>query len=565
MASLSEQLRSLTNPEPSRFDLDEDEFDLTRAQVINKKSYLENEESESVPNISALRKKTISFLDNEDKKYAGRKITRAQLEFARQTIGSDLESEEESNVDIDSDDDVHQGKAGSKDYEVEDDDLSDDESNGDGIVYKDVQSNGFHELERGNSDEAEDDDDDFRDDDDGIDDQNGNDEDDMEDDEGADDEAIKSFSTASIAEDIEKGKAAKNQLSLWDSFLEMRIRLQKAIVVANKLPQKEEIAEFSSLGDTNLKEVYKQGRKNVHKLLGNLLRIQEALLEQNPETANILHPGTRNKSAAQGSNGEDGDDREDEEIPSDGEDAKNEDDNDDEGVTESEEAANSLKLPAKRKHQMSTDEYAEFISNRHEAFKSYRDATISKWSDKTRLASGRLTSKSFSSFDRSALAQINHILSDKDRLIKRTQLKRSAYRVLGKSKKEEKSEALPSEDQSDLHLKDYDPEIFDDDDFYHQLLRQFIEQKTSGSTDNPLEMGRQWLELQKLRKKVKRKVDTKASKGRKIRYNVHGKLVSFMAPIEKGQMLDSSREYPRQEVGISSRPVSTCSVHETFD
>ena len=112
-------------------------------------------------------------------------------------------------------DDVHQGKAGSKDYDVEDDDLSDDESNGDGIGYNDVlQSNGFHKHERDNSDEAEDDDD-FRDDDDGIDDQNGNDEDDMEDDEGADDEAIKSFSTASIAEDIEKGKAAKNQLSMF--------------------------------------------------------------------------------------------------------------------------------------------------------------------------------------------------------------------------------------------------------------------------------------------------------------------------------------------------------------
>ena len=76
------------------------------------------------------------------------------------------------------------------------------------------------------------------------------------------------------------------------------------------------------------------------------------MLEQNPETANILHPGRSNTSTAQGSNGEDGDDREDEEIPSDGEDAKNESDNDDEGETEGEEAANSLKLPAKRKHHM---------------------------------------------------------------------------------------------------------------------------------------------------------------------------------------------------------------------
>ena len=72
------------------------------------------------------------------------------------------------------------------------------------------------------------------------------------------------------------------------------------------------------------------------------------MLEQNPETANILHPGTSNKSTAQGSNDEGDDEKEDEEIPSDGEDAKNESDNDDEG----EEAANGLKLPSKRKHKM---------------------------------------------------------------------------------------------------------------------------------------------------------------------------------------------------------------------
>ena len=38
---------------------------------------------------------------------------------------------------------------------------------------------------------------------------------------------------------------------------------------------------------------------------------------------------------------------------------------------------------------------------------------------------------------------------------------------------------------------------------------------TEGS--DPTAMGRQWLELQKLRSKAKKKVDTKASKGRKIR------------------------------------------------
>jgi len=87
------------------------------------------------------------------------------------------------------------------------------------------------------------------------------------------------------------------------------------------------------------------------KLLGNLLLVQEKLLEQNPDTAGVLIPGTDAKqSSAHGSNDDD------EEIPSDTEDEKSYDDDDvgenseDENMDEG--AENSLKLPAKRKHEM---------------------------------------------------------------------------------------------------------------------------------------------------------------------------------------------------------------------
>ncbi|KAL8199175.1 UNVERIFIED_CONTAM: hypothetical protein K2H54_036205 [Gekko kuhli] len=52
---------------------------------------------------------------------------------------------------------------------------------------------------------------------------------------------------------------------------------------------------------------------------------------------------------------------------------------------------------------------------------------------------------------------------------------------------------------------------------------------------------RQWLAIQKLRSKIRKKVDRKASKGRKIRYHVHSKLVSFMAPIDNCTMNDDAR------------------------
>lgn len=83
--------------------------------------------------------------------------------------------------------------------------------------------------------------------------------------------------------------------------------------------------------------------------------IQEKLFEQNPDTKNILHPGTdSSKSTAHGSD-------EEEEIPSDTEDEKSDDGDDDQEDEEDrangEQAENSLKLPAKRKHELVSSSY----------------------------------------------------------------------------------------------------------------------------------------------------------------------------------------------------------------
>lgn len=73
-------------------------------------------------------------------------------------------------------------------------------------------------------------------------------------------------------------------------------------------------------------------------------------------------------------------------------------------------------------------------------------------------------------------------------------------------------------------------EIFDDTDFYQQLLRDVIE--ASGSGMNRGEAEPEWIRRQKANKvKRKKTVDVKASKGRKLRYEVHEKLQNFMVPI----------------------------------
>lgn len=70
-------------------------------------------------------------------------------------------------------------------------------------------------------------------------------------------------------------------------------------------------------------------------------------------------------------------------------------------------------------------------------------------------------------------------------------------------------------------VKVYDNEIYNDSDFYEQLLKEYVMTATLGSRINV---------KTKLKRTKNQSVDVKASKGRRIRYNVHEKLVTFVAP-----------------------------------
>ncbi|KAF9161503.1 hypothetical protein DFQ26_004496 [Actinomortierella ambigua] len=129
-------------------------------------------------------------------------------------------------------------------------------------------------------------------------------------------------------------------------------------------------------------------------------------------------------------------------------------------------------------------------------------------------------------------------MADEERLLKRTQLKRSEYHILGKPLKETDDDEDPSVEKTpdtgrlDAHLSNHDEEIFDDTDFYQQLLRELIESRMVDN-DDPTAMGMRWAALRQS-KQSKKAVDTKASKGRRLRYHVHDKLQSFMAPVPAG-------------------------------
>ncbi|KAG5294324.1 vesicle-mediated transporter Bfr2/Che-1 [Histoplasma ohiense] len=105
-------------------------------------------------------------------------------------------------------------------------------------------------------------------------------------------------------------------------------------------------------------------------------------------------------------------------------------------------------------------------------------------------------------------------------------------------------------------------EVYDDSIFYQALLRDLVEERMSANS------GVEALQMQLpsrlaihpttgMRKdKVKRSVDTKASKGRKMRYTVHEKLQNFMPPEDRGTWGDRAREeFFASLLGRSARAV----------
>lgn len=550
MTTLLDELAQLTNPTPV-FKGVEDEFsdDDTNAKIVDKETSYDVDGDNQV---SILRRRNVVLLADTDSKYSGKKTSRKKLQKEERVEHSDEDHSAESEQgelshllyakysdDEDADGEGIDEGRGDEDDDSDSDDLenlSDFKSqlnqignNATDFSFVDDGDYSKYADDDINDEDSEGDENDEDDDTDtAIGDTHGENSSGRHDNKIIPQDSVGfQFSQNNLNEEINKGKATKNQLGLWDSLLESRIKLQKVNVITNQLPQPKAWSLFSQLGDKELDAEIKEGQKCLGKLLDALLELQNALLFQNPDMRPVLtgKPSTIDQG-----------DVSDEEIPSDSdEDVRNE-------QTDVKSPKDDVVEKYCLKRKLSIEEYPDFLAKRHKDFQSVRNNTIQKWNDKTRLASGKMSSKSFSSSDQSVLRQIEQVLADKDRLLKRTQLRRTQYKSLGKNEvNEELVENNSCEElKNGTSLQNYDPEVFDDDDFYHQLLRELIERKSSDLTD-PVAISRQWLEIQKLRNKTKKKVDTKASKGRKIRYDVHKKLVNFMAPYDSTTWPDGSK------------------------
>lgn len=286
-----------------------------------------------------------------------------------------------------------------------------------------------------------------------------------------DDENFKHFTDSTSKDETNKGQCVRNQLSIWESLLEIRIKSKKALSASNKMPVGEKFNEILNNADEECQKKLSETKKNISNLLDKLFSLQTLLLNKYPETKKLLSKTKENMQ-----------DKNDEEITS-------EEESDDEPEIK----------------RVKIQDIGKSLSDRHEIYKVYRNKTIEKWYDKTRI-------KHTGSNSHTLVDHINNTLMDKSKLLQKSQMKKSTYNIIGEKEAEE----------------EYNVNIYDDDDFYHQQLRELVEFKSSDITD-PLQLSRQWVQLQNMRSKMKRKIDTRATKGRKLRFGVHSKLVNHIA------------------------------------
>ncbi|KAJ2779763.1 rRNA-processing protein bfr2 [Coemansia interrupta] len=289
--------------------------------------------------------------------------------------------------------------------------------------------------------------------------------------------------TQTAQDDVEKGKHVLNQTRMWEGALDARIRAQKFVTAANELPRTDLFAQIlgngAQMDDESSYKALGDARNSVQQLLGSLIELRRVLIAQN-EAAQQSQTGTKRK-------------------PQDNSDA--------------------------------IESAWQELEDVRDSFREYRDSSLEKWSNRVQVTANIGAAKKFKAVNQGIMHQIDQTLSTKDRLIERTQLKRAEYNIVG-----EKTDTADKAESStvDSHLRNLDSEIFDDTDFYQQLLRELIESRMVDSNDPMAELGTRWSAVKQQTRSKKQNVDTKASKGRKIRYQVMEKLQNFMPPIPAG-------------------------------
>ncbi|NWZ72260.1 AATF protein, partial [Acrocephalus arundinaceus] len=238
----------------------------TVAKVIDR---FEDEGTDEVLPVGNIRKRASASLLEADKRYSGKATSRKALqqelwgdalseEGSAEEALDDWYSDNEGSEEEDSVGSKAREKPSSAGSEQEDDLEDDEEAKAPKFSFQNITD--FEKFAEGMDDagssegEDEDEDEDDADMEEGSEEEeeefgNENHEDGKETKDSEDDGGVLTFSSrGQESEEVEKGKAVRNQLALWDQLMEGRIKMQKVLLTANRLPQPDTYPRFRKEG-----------------------------------------------------------------------------------------------------------------------------------------------------------------------------------------------------------------------------------------------------------------------------------------------------------------------------
>ncbi|KAF1326305.1 Apoptosis antagonizing transcription factor, partial [Globisporangium splendens] len=167
---------------------------------------------------------------------------------------------------------------------------------------------------------------------------------------------------------------------------------------------------------------------------------------------------------------------------------------------------------SKKRKRTVADLWSHVQESNQATLPQYNDI-LNTYTRKTNLAGAGSQAKKFKAVNQDILSQVESVLADVQRV------KRKAHAPLEVDA--ENGGTTTAEEDDSGESDRLDELMYDDSDFYQQLLKEFLE-SGGGSGQDAL--------LQRTHRKKKKTVNRKASKGRQLRYTVHPKLENFMFP-----------------------------------
>ena len=298
-------------------------------------------------------------------------------------------------------------------------------------------------------------------------------------------------------DEIRKAKNIINQKELYETFVGIRIALQNLLSDINSLPTYKNISKFISSSSPETQNLYSKVKNNLNQTFyDTLLFHKEFLKKQSYPSSEQFNPVQEFDKILKKIGKKD---------------------------------ENNIKLDEEEENNI----YNQINIIHNNLFKIdqkimniwYRKTVVNQFQTNNKVL------KKLANNDNYCEHILTSVEKNMDTLKKKTQKYNNAdLNLLGRKR-------LSAEEY------EYDKEIFNDNDFYNFLLKEFLlnNEKEIDETNyvekkdkNGLVEGRYDLTMKYIlnkNSKLKKNVDTKASKNRKIRYDKHEEIINFMVPM----------------------------------